>query len=430
MSVNNNYLSNLYLRAIGRQSKLLDIGAGGIGRKLFGSRSSLVSATNRYQLTLPVGLAISSGWLAWIAGQPFFLLALPIAWSLARTRFAAFAAFFGYYATLSTALIGASKEFIGWGWLPAVVAWIAWAAILAAPYGLLRNKQWGFAAALVITAVPPLGLFGWLSPLISAGAFFPGIGLLGIAMTMVMMSFFSHGKRMAVIAGMSLFFLSCLSNFHYKERYVPWGWMPADTSFGKPLNMLDAKDMDMAFARHMTMQSMARTAMKEGMKVVVFPEAVSGEWRPAYGYWWAGLVRALRSSGSTVIIGADVTDGAGGARGVAIAAGKDATSVAARVPMPFSLWRPWSSRSMRANWAADGKAVIDGKVTVFSFCYEDWLVWPMAWTFMLGGNTPTVMVSMANNWMVKGSPVVDMQRMSAELTARLYGMGLVRAVNH
>lgn len=84
-----------------------------------------------------------------------------------------------YYLAGSHGLIEGSASFFGPGHLSMGVAlWVASSALLAAGWAF-ADRPWRVLAVLVVDALPPLGLFDWLSPLACAGVLFPGASWVG-----------------------------------------------------------------------------------------------------------------------------------------------------------------------------------------------------------------------------------------------------------
>ncbi|HZT38501.1 MAG TPA: hypothetical protein VFA28_11420, partial [Bryobacteraceae bacterium] len=158
---------------------------------------------------LSIAIAAVVGDIAWCGRPgaiPLSLIFPPLALTQ-RTRATACAVAFAYYAGASWPLIPGARVFFG----PyatvalAVLLWIAAAANLAAPWALVGpvpgyRSVWRGPLALVITAVPPIGIIGWASPLTSAGVLFPGTRWLGLIATMALAGLGAAFPRTALCA--------------------------------------------------------------------------------------------------------------------------------------------------------------------------------------------------------------------------------------
>jgi hypothetical protein len=100
-----------------------------------------------------------------------------------RTRAAAVA--FSYFAGVSAPIPWITDvSAVGIGLL--LIA----SAILTLPWATLWHRDpsqrfWRIPAALLLSAIPPIGVINWASPLTAAGLLFPATGLAGLATTAV-----------------------------------------------------------------------------------------------------------------------------------------------------------------------------------------------------------------------------------------------------
>src|SRR5258708_32487280 len=106
-------------------------------------------------------------------------------------RSAAVATSFAYYAAASLPVIGVAKAYWPSSEVSAIFMWTAAAAILSVPWffcwtRLESLRPWTSAIAVALTAVPPLCIIGWASPLLSAGVLFPNSAWVGIASAMAL----------------------------------------------------------------------------------------------------------------------------------------------------------------------------------------------------------------------------------------------------
>ncbi|MDR2990739.1 MAG: hypothetical protein LBU72_02170 [Burkholderiaceae bacterium] len=133
------------------------------------------------------------GGAAWLIGGtslwgPLLSILLPMATAIGVSRKWAFASALVYYLTGSVSITGAMAGYYGdapWalGWL----AWLGASAALALPWMLDRSVG-GRLLALIATAIPPLGVIGWLSSLNAAGVMFPATGWLGLGLTAALLT--------------------------------------------------------------------------------------------------------------------------------------------------------------------------------------------------------------------------------------------------
>ena len=124
------------------------------------------------------------GLLAW-RGQLWAIplsIVVPCLIAVQPTRSTAGATSFAYYAAASLPVIGVAKAYWPSSEASAVFMWMAAAALLSVPWffcwtRLESLRPWTAAIAVALTAVPPLCIIGWASPLLSAGVLFPNSAL-------------------------------------------------------------------------------------------------------------------------------------------------------------------------------------------------------------------------------------------------------------
>ncbi|MBN2690334.1 MAG: conjugal transfer protein TraB, partial [Burkholderiaceae bacterium] len=134
-------------------------------------------ASLKWAALLPAAVA-GSAWLwggATLAG-PALSLILLFCVAMERSARGRFFIALAYYITGCWPIAGAVLGY--WGAHHVAVALGAWwaaALVLAAPWALPPRRS-GLLVALLLTALPPLGVIGWLSPLNAAGVLFPAMG--------------------------------------------------------------------------------------------------------------------------------------------------------------------------------------------------------------------------------------------------------------
>lgn len=83
---------------------------------------------------------------------------------------------------------------------------------------------------LLIVSLPPLGVFGWCNPITSAGALFPGMGWMGLALTISILYMLAQHKR-PLFASLPFAVLALAVNLLYHAP-SPVQWVGVDTHIG------------------------------------------------------------------------------------------------------------------------------------------------------------------------------------------------------
>lgn len=384
-------------------------------------------------LLLPVAGALM-GWVSWMSGFPalFFVLSafgLAWLWGASPSGWHAFLLFLGYFLGASVVIVPMTRAFFDASIVSGVFFWIAGATLLAAPFGLLHapgRQPLRFATALLAASVPPLGFIGWTSPLLAAGALLPGTGLAGLALMLTLLSMTTLASRsLSTTVKLAFFpalagavFVATLASAH---RPFDYRWFGQNTFMGKYPD-----DPSGHTSRQIALLQMARESIEAGAQVVLFPEAIAGEWTPSLAAVWSSVNALAQQRGATIILGVTIVE-SGKRMNSVVGIGREHFTLHARMPMPVSTWKPWAKDSYSMHLAAPSSVRIHDREVAFSICYEDMLTWPLAWSFATG--KPEMIFSAGNNWFGNAA-ASRAQQVSIELQARLYGVPLIRATNY
>jgi len=376
------------------------------------------------------------GGVVWLAGGnslwgPFGSILLPVATKVSSSRNVAFASALVYYLTGSVSIAGAVAGYYGTGSLGlGLLAWVGSSGVLALPWMLGRHAPGRFCA-LVVTALPPLGVIGWLSPLNVAGVLFPGTGLLGLGLTVAVLTWCDAvcwRPRVLVFAlivlGSGLY--AGLYSLHQLEP--PPGWVGLNTEIAPARG-----DLIRDLANKQALIEAGRAV--RSARVVVFPEAVLDDWLAGTRQQFALAV----PPGQTWLIGAQVGTRqapgfVAGVKGksvnavVAVAYGR-AQSVALTAASGLLLggnWRPWSAQGLQPA-RTQHVFELDGQRVWAALCAEQL----QPWTWMLAMlDHPTLVLAMNNAWWAPAeSFALGIQAASVRAWTRLMGAPVIWAGN-
>lgn len=296
--------------------------------------------------------------------------------------------------------------------------WIVSACLLALPW-IWASRGTGMLAALVLDAVPPLGCFGWLSPLTAAGTLYPGTGLAGLTVLFVLYGSIAAQKWSWVTLGLTLALVVNLHSLVFGTAPAPpAGWVGVDTRIGLRSGTILAATLHRAtwLAR---VRNQARHA-----RVVVLPETIAGRWWPGT----AAQIRVTVAPGQTWLVGA--TTFARGQPADAVMAVRhgwtsNAPLFVSPFPVPISMWHPWAHGSYQATGWEPVHTVAGLRVWA-AICYDQLLPW--IWIEGLFQN-PQVVIAIRNDWWARGTDAGKIQRVSVWNWTRLMGAALVQAEN-
>jgi apolipoprotein N-acyltransferase len=161
-------------------------------------------------------------------------------------------------------------------------------------------------------------------------------------------------------------------------------------------------------------------------RVIVLPESIGGLWFEVPEAFWK---EGLASSGDkTVLLGAAVGEGDGRSANILLSVTRTGSKVIyrQRMPVPLTMWRPWTSDGTHAYWFENPVVDVAGERAAVLICYEQVIVWPIL--FSMAGR-PTVVVAIANDWWAGHSTIPAIQRNCVLAWCRLFGTPLVTATN-
>ena len=378
---------------------------------------------------IPVGGALLAG-CAWLWGGgaligPALSLTLLLWVALRRSARDRFLIALAYYLTGCWPIVGAVAGYWGAHHLAAALgAWWVAALVLAAPWAL-PPRRGGLLAALVLTALPPLGVIGWLSPLNAAGVLFPAMGWIGVLGLLVLVAILPlalrdwDGSRRVLT---SLLVMALLANAAAMVKpaaglapAMPQGWVGIQTQI-KPGdgNIL---------AEIVNNQAVIAAGLRQGARarVLVFPEAILPDWYdgtrgqfaaavPPGQIWLLGVQTANRNAVVEVHSGRAAALPSTTAAGLLL--GGD--------------WQPWNPRTLRPAWWQQ-VFELDGQRVWAALCVEQ--VQPWTW-LMAMWQRPTVILAQSNAWWAQRAPAaVEIQAASTGAWARLMVLAVVTAVN-
>jgi hypothetical protein len=355
---------------------------------------------------------------AWAIGLATII---PAFWSAATSRWAAGTVWLAYQLAATRGAPAGIATYYGTWFALGAGLWLLAAMLIAGGWALVwsscaTRRCWGCLAGLVITAFPPLGVAGWVHPVTAAGALFPATGWIGLAAHVGLMTALPAlpPRRLAVVFGLTAAGAFCAAS---APRGLP-GWAAVDThhDFGtgvaEPLR---------DYERQLELIAATRTARAH---VVLLPESAGGRWtRATAGVWQPAL-----PPNRLILLGAEVPDRDGRTANalIAVDAEEVATVYRQRMPVPLTMWHPWSAGGTRAYWFDNPVVTIAGRRAAVFICHEQVLIWPVLHSLAC---RPEVFLACANAWWCAGTTIPAIERSSIETWARLFALPCLTATN-
>lgn len=356
------------------------------------------------------------GWGIDIDFMPLSLL-LAAAWSLAPNRLWAALIAVIYYCTASRGLPVGAATYFEINLFSGVVLWVAGCSLLAIPFAVLWRQSKIYKAALfplvlLLVSVPPFGVVGWTNPLTSAGLLFPGTGLVGLVITVLIASLlalkpkFSVGLVPVVVV---MFFLSP------PQAVQPAEWAGINTS----------EKFDTGSANHLEsylrQRRLIQLANDERAENILFPESAAGLWTNSAADLWVNSPTA-----KTVFVGAEVPTGTSYDNAlVRVSSEGSQVLYKQRMPVPISMYQPWAETGANAYWFADPVVKIGETKVGVLICYESLLVWPVIHSAVQAD----FLISVGNFWWAKDTSIPAIQSSALLAWSALFDLPLVSAAN-
>ena len=372
------------------------------------------------------GFAVAGGllgFLAWPGESADLALALlmPALWGLAPNRIAAGLCAFGYYAAASHGVPIGAEVFFQNGLGYAMTLWLGASALSALPWFLLfspRQRALRAGLAMVLVAVPPIGIVGWAHPITAAGELLPGGAWAGLVATFLGLSLSARWPLLAI----AMVVVALVSPKAPIE--APDGWRGVETHW------LMTSGQHRLVEQHDRLVALAeQVSANDTDRVLIFPETILGQWQLPSSWLWADAARQAHARGQALVFGAEwPTDGRHyeNIAGVMDRNGDLSPVYRQLMPVPFSMWRPGSGDGALPAWFEPQSAVIDGRRTAFLICYEQLLIWPPLVAF---ATDPLVVVGMSNDWWARYTNIPAIQRTAMTAWARLFAVPLVLSEN-
>lgn len=398
-----------------------------------------------------IGIGVSLAYLPAMA----FMAAIPVIASGQASRRAAFLSASIYYFAASWPLVTGARYLFGANGSASLVLmlWLSAACLLAAPWGLAWTTNysqllWRIPLALAASAVPPLAVIGWASPLTSAGLLFPGTSWFGLVAVTLWPDWLVRRPREAITALMVA--VLAANAISPNSAGAPAGWEAVDTRFG-------SRSGQAAISEFATATWIQRRALQSRGEVVVFPETVVSMWTDATELYWQAALDELRATGKTIIVGAAIPRQDNGPPATQfdealsvlrdgripvshpaadrsdlpflnalLVRGAETGRYLQRIPVPLGMWKPFDGTGVPLSIFGPAVMEVRGHRVAPLLCYETLLLFPLLQSM---SKRPHTILAVANDHWALGETIPRFQRTAVAVWARLFNLHQVIAIN-
>jgi len=387
-----------------------------------------MSSLNKLKLSgLLFVVSVSLSLFAWSGTTWHVALALfsPVVWYFSPTRLTSFIIMAGYHAAASWALPYGITIYFGSPFVKGAALWLIAAGLIGSVWGLCWHKSSKIRLLLLplgilFTAVPPVGLVGWCSPITGSGILLPGFGLYGVFLAVMGMIALTQlpfvGRFIALIAvGFWAYMID-------RPVEAPEHWKAIEThsvAYQEDILTGNSRKRHRELSEIMIEQLPAR--------VVVSPESSGGRWHGLAEQFWGEVTG--RYPDTAFIIGAEYPSEKRGTTDNVLLCVQNGTFKVLyrqRMPVPLTMWNPLKKDSVNAYFFQGAVEELAGQKVGFLICYEQLLPWVVVYSLVSGAE---VLVGSANDWWAVDGNIPEIQYVTMHAWARLFGVRALASFN-
>ena len=328
-----------------------------------------------------------------------------------------------YFLAASWGLSLGIATFFDTALLNGVLLWLSASLSFTFVFGVVwtrkhEKRRWMVILGTLIMSVPPFGIVGWASPLTAAGMMFPGTGFAGLLALILLIFFLGDARYWKIALPIALFF-GLAGPLWGKTPLPPENWSSTQTDI---LYGAGPDDYDNQY--RILKENAAHLRGKEN-RLVILPEGATGWSNRTSQRAWKSETEFTNTS---VLGGAEKRLKSGQAENLMVYIDADNYQILyrQRMPVPVSMWRPWSKHGTRATFYETPVFDLDGQIVAPLICYEQLLIWPIIQSAVYN---PDVIIGISNNWWASETNIPDIQKVTLLAWARLFNTKLAIGFN-
>jgi hypothetical protein len=365
------------------------------------------------------------------------ILAVPVFWTLASSRYSAFAVVFAYKLAASRGLLPGAAVFLSeyHTFMEAAALYLLMPLGASLPFGVFWSKR-GLRKAICLAlafltayVLPPFSLIGIINPLMASGTVFKGWGFVGIAVVLSIYTLCAVSQKTAFVFLCAIGVFVLFPHDDWYELPKPDGIAVVNTSFGRLGSGSFSFERD--YERANMVFSELENRMDKGVaahvaNVVILPETIAGRLNGAGLELWKCGIEKLFGTENAVIFGAELPTGNGRKYDNAVLMLHDGKINASlqRIPVPYSMYAgPFAESGANLHLTDNGILELpDKRKAAIIVCYEAFLTWPLLVSM---SHKPDVIICTANLWWCRETSLPVTQRTIVSLWANTFGIPAV-----
>jgi apolipoprotein N-acyltransferase len=362
------------------------------------------------------------------------VLAVPVLWTLAGSRYTAFAVILAYKLAASRGLLPGAAVFLSEDHTSAQAAALYFLLPSGAslPFMIFwdrdrRQRAMGIVAAFLFAYfLPPMSLIGIINPLMASGTVFKGWGFAGMGAMLGIYALCALSRKTAYAVLCVIAAFTVLPSNSWYEPPEAKEIMAVDTSFGRLGSGSFSFGRDYERANMVFSDLRRRNIAQSDEKIIVLPETIAGRLNETGMKLWEAEIQKIARPGQAVIFGAELPTGDGRKydnAAVMLYEGKTIFT-RQRIPVPYSMYAgPFAGTGANLRlWECGILPLPDGRRAAVIVCYETFLTWPYVTSMV---QRPDVIVCTANLWWCKDTSLPDTQKTAVSLWSLLSGVPAV-----
>jgi hypothetical protein len=365
------------------------------------------------------------------------VLAVPVLWTLAKSRRTAFAVMLAYKLAASRGLLPGAAVFLSedHSFWQAAVLYLLLPLGVSLPFLVFWDSEPKLKAMAVVPAfliaylLPPLSLIGIINPIIASGAVFRGWGFAGMITVLAVYVSCAASRKAAYSILCVIAAFTVLAPNSWYEPPTPEGIISVDTSFGRLGSGSFSFERDYDRANMVFGDLKNRDISRPAAKIVALPETIAGRLNRAGLELWRDEIRRLLPD-KTVIFGAELPTSDGRKYDNAVLMVREGEIVCTRqkIPVPYSMYKgPFAKTGANLHlWDSGILPLPESKKAAAIVCYEAFLTWPFVASMI---HKPDVVVCVANLWWCRDTSLPATQKTIVSLWSLLFGVPAVFAWN-
>ena len=163
-------------------------------------------------------------------------------------------------------------------------------------------------------------------------------------------------------------------------------------------------------------------------RYIVLLETIAGRVNDASIRLWLRELDSIRGGSQVVFWGGEIpTSLSKYDNAIFMYDGNKLSFSAQRIPVPYSMYRPFTGTGANLHYFADGILPLpDGRTAAILICYEAFLTWPVFLSMM---KKPDIIICSSNLWWCKDTSIPVTHERYVALWGRLFDIPSVFAVN-